>query len=298
MAMRIGAKVPNSGALPERLGIGAMAAELEAAGFDSLWVSDHIVLPAAIESRYPFAEDGRATWATDTPYFDALIALALIAQATERAAIGTAVLVLPLRHPVVFAKQAASIDVASGGRLRLGVGAGWLEEEFDALNVPFAGRGRRLDEWISIARACWTGAPAASSSDLYELPADVLCLPRPANGVPLLIGGHSDVALRRAGRVGDGWLAQQALPELAPEQLVAPIRTMQAAAAEAGRDPASLQVVLRIVEAVGQSDELARRLPDLAAAGVDEIIVDTSVEDGGAADVYARLRDAAGGDRD
>jgi alkanesulfonate monooxygenase SsuD/methylene tetrahydromethanopterin reductase-like flavin-dependent oxidoreductase (luciferase family) len=143
-----------------------MAAQLEAAGFDSLWVSDHIVLPSAIESRYPFAADGRATWPTDTPYFDAMVALALIAQATEHAAIGTAVLVLPLRQPVVFAKQAASIDVASGGRLRLGVGAGWLEEEFDALNVPFAGRGRRLEEWIALTRACWTGAPGPSRSDL------------------------------------------------------------------------------------------------------------------------------------
>ena len=141
MTMRIGAKVPNSGPLPERLGIGMMAAELEFAGFESLWVSDHIVLPATIESRYPFAADGRATWPTDTPYFDALIALALMAQATDSATIGTAVLVLPLRQPVVFAKQAASIDVASGGRLRLGVGAGWLEEEFAALNVPFAGPG-------------------------------------------------------------------------------------------------------------------------------------------------------------
>jgi probable F420-dependent oxidoreductase len=294
MTMRIGAKVPNSGALPEQLGIGAMAAGLEAAGFESLWVSDHVVLPAAIGSRYPFTEDGRATWATDTPYFDALIALALIAQATERATIGTAVLVLPLRQPVVFAKQAASIDVASGGRLRLGVGAGWLEEEFDALNVPFAGRGRRLDEWMAIARACWTGAPPASSSELYELPAGVLSLPRPAHAVPFLVGGHSDVAARRAGRTGDGWLAQQALPELAPDDLAGPIATMRAAAVEAGRDPASLQVVLRIVEAAGRSEELAHRLPELAAAGVDEIIVDTSFDDGGdAADVYARLRKAA-----
>ena len=214
--MRIGAKVPNSGPLPERLGIGAMAASLEAAGFESLWVSDHIVLPAQIDSRYPFAEDGRATWATDTPYFDALIALALIAQATERATIGTAVLVLPLRQPVVFAKQAASIDVASGGRLSLGVGAGWLEEEFNAINVPFAARGRRLDEWISITRACWTGTPGASRSEFYDLPADVIALPRPAHPVPLLIGGHSAVALRRAGRTGDGWLAQQALPNSPP----------------------------------------------------------------------------------
>ena len=135
--MRIGALVPNSGALPLEVGIPAMAARLQAAGFESLWVSAHIVLPASIESHYPFAADGRATWPSTTPYVDALIALALMAAATERVALGTAVLVLPLRHPVVFAKQAASIDVASGGRLQLGVGAGWLREEFEAPNVPF-----------------------------------------------------------------------------------------------------------------------------------------------------------------
>jgi probable F420-dependent oxidoreductase len=293
MTMRIGAKVPNSGPLPERLGIGAMAAELERAGFESLWVSDHIVLPKTIESRYPFAADGRATWATDTPYVDALIALALIAQSTERAAIGTALLVLPLRQPVVFAKQAASIDATSGGRLCLGVGAGWLEEEFDALNVPFEGRGRRLEEWISIARACWSGAPGPSRSDLYDLPPGVLCLPTPAHDIPLLIGGHSRVALRRAGRVGDGWLAQQALPTLAPDELAAGIDVMRAAAFEAGRDPVSIQVVLRIVEAADRSDELALRLPELVAVGVDEIIVDVSLENGEAADVCTRLHEAA-----
>jgi len=295
MTMRIGVKVPSSGPLPGRLGIGEMAAELEAAGFESLWVSDHIVLPEEIESRYPFAEDGRATWATDTPYFDAMIALALIAQATERATIGTAVLVLPLRQPVVFAKQAASIDVASGGRLRLGVGAGWLEEEFDALNVPFAHRGRRLDEWIALARACWTGAPAPSRSTLYDLPPRVLCLPTPAHGIPFLIGGHSPVALRRAGRVGDGWLAQQSFPALDPPELARAVEAVRAAAVDAGRDPAQLQVVLRIVEAAGRSDALAPRLGELAAAGVDEIVVDVSLENGEAGDVYTRLRGAADG---
>src|SRR5262249_6706748 len=152
-----------------------------------------------IGARYPFAADGRATWPTDTPYFDALVSLAVIAQATDRASIGTAVLVLPLRHPVVFAKQAASIDVVSKGRLRLGVGAGWLEEEWDAVAAPFAARGRRLDEWIAVARACWTGAPAETHRDLYALPAGVLCLPPPAHDVPILVGGHSRAALRRAG---------------------------------------------------------------------------------------------------
>lgn len=291
--MRIGVKVPNSGVLPGRLGIGEMGATLEAAGFESLWVSDHIVLPEAIGSRYPFAEDGRATWATDTPYYDAMIALALIAQATSRATIGTAVLVLPLRQPVVFAKQAASIDAASGGRLSLGVGAGWLEEEFAALNVPFAARGRRLEEWMQISRACWTGTPEPSQSDFYDMPASVLSYPRPAHEIPLLVGGHSKLALGRAGRIGDGWLAQQALPELAPEELSASIRVIAEAATAAGRDPATLQVVLRLVESLGRAEELAARLPDLVAAGVDEVIVDVALEDGEAPSVHRLLRDAA-----
>jgi probable F420-dependent oxidoreductase len=291
--VRIGAKVPNSGPLPEARGIGAMARTLEAAGFDSLWVSDHIVLPASIESRYPFAADGRATWPSTTPYVDALIALALIAAATERATIGTAVLVLPLRNPVELAKQAASIDVASGGRLCLGVGAGWLREEFEALNVPFERRGARLEEWMEIARECWTGRPGPRRSERFVLPEGVICLPAPAHDVPLLVGGHSDAALRRAGRLGDGWLAQQSLPELAPLELERAAATMRSAAVEAGRDPEPLRTVLRIVEAAGRSEDVARQLPALAAAGVDEIIVDVSWDGGDPAADGARLRDAA-----
>jgi probable F420-dependent oxidoreductase len=293
VTLRIGAKVPNSGPLPETIGIGAMARMLEDAGFESLWVSDHVVMPVSIESRYPFASDGRATWSSETPYFDALISLALIAAATKRATIGTAVLVLPLRNPVVAAKQAASIDVVSGGRLELGVGAGWLREEFDALNAPFDGRGARLDEWMRIARACWTGRPHARSSEWFELPENVICLPTPAHDVPFLVGGHSQAALRRAGRLGDGWLAQQSLPEIAPDTLREASRIMRAAATEAGRDPARLRVVLRIVASAGRSSEVAQLLPTLSAAGVDEIIVDVPWDDAGPEAHGAMLRDAA-----
>ena len=291
--MQIGAKVPNSGPLPTEIGIPAMARTLEAAGFESLWVSDHIVMPASIESRYPFAADGRATWSSNTPYLDALIALALISAATESATIGTAVLVLPLRNPVEFAKQAASIDVASGGRLSLGVGAGWLSEEFEALNVPFERRGARLEEWMEIARVCWTGYPPSRRSDRYILPDDIVCLPTPAHDIPLLVGGHSEVALRRAGILGDGWLAQQSLPTLAAGELESPIAVMRTAAVGAGRDPNALHVVLRIVESAGRSDDIARQLPALAAAGVDEIIVDVSWDAGDVAVDAMRLRDAA-----
>src|SRR5436190_571203 len=291
--MIVGAKVPNSGPLPEAIGIATMGRTLEAAGFESLWVSDHIVMPAAIESRYLFAADGRATWSTDTPYIDALVALALLAHATERATIGTAVLVLPLRNPVELAKQAASIDVASGGRLRLGVGAGWLREEFAALNVPFARRGARLEEWMEIARACWTGHTTERRSELYALPDGVVCLPTPAHEIAFLVGGHSDAALRRAGRLGDGWLAQQSLPELDPPELARCAAEMRAAAVEAGRNAEAQTVVLRIVEAAGRSDDVAAELPALAAAGVDEIIVDVAWDRGDPAVDGQRLRTAA-----
>lgn len=293
MTLRIGAKVPNSGPLPTSIGIPTMARDLEDVGFESLWVSDHVVLPRTIESHYPFAEDGKATWATDTPYFEAMIALALMAAATERATLGTAALVLPLRNPVMLAKQAATIDVISGGRLSLGVGAGWLREEFEALNVPFEKRGARMAEWMKILRECWTGTPAAHSSERYELAADTLCLPPATSSIPLLVGGHSPIALKRAGRLGDGWLAQQAVPEIDTDELAAGKAAMAAAATEAGRDPQALRLVLRLVESAGACDVVARRIPDLVRAGVDEIIVDV-VRDGGDLEAdHDLLRDAA-----
>ena len=286
--VRIGALVPNSGTLPLELGVPVMAARLEEAGFASLWVSDHIVMPETIESRYPFAPDGKATWPSTTPYLDALVALALMAAVTKRVTLGTAVLVLPLRHPVVFAKQAASIDVASGGRLQLGVGAGWLEEEFAALEVPFEGRGGRLREWMEIARDCWTGRPAPRASERYTLPAGTLCLPAPERPIPFLMGGHSPAALRRAGRLADGWLAHQSLSELDPGALAEAGAVMRAAADEAGRDGAAASIVLRLVESAGRADEVAAALPALAAAGVEEIVVNVDW-DGDAAAQYAAI---------
>jgi probable F420-dependent oxidoreductase len=272
--LRIGAKLPNSGPLPQALGIPAMARALEAAGFDSLWVADHVVLPRSIDSHYPFAADGRATWPSDAPYVEALIALALAASVTERATLGTAILVLPLRSPVMFAKQTASIDSASGGRLKLGVGAGWLQEEFAALDVPFADRGPRTEEWIAIARDCWTGTPAAHTSERYTLPANILMVPPPERPIPFLMGGHSKAALSRAGRLTDGWLGQQSLDEIDTVELQSAAALMREAAVGAGRDPDPLEVVLRIVQSQDRIDAIARRLPALAAAGVDEVIVD------------------------
>jgi probable F420-dependent oxidoreductase len=256
-----------------------MARTLEEAGFESLWVSDHVVLPLEIRSRYPFAADGRATWSTSVAYIDAVVALALIAGATERATIGTAVLVLPLRNPVVVAKQAASLDAVSGGRLQLGLGAGWLREEFEALGVPFETRGRRLVDGIRILRECWTGTYAG----------EMVCEPRPVGALPVYLGGHSDRALRRAGALGDGWLGQQSLDAVDTDELEAAHAAITVAAADAGRDPATLRIVLRLVDSAGRSGEVARTLPALEAAGVNEVIVDLDWDAGDPAADYAEL---------
>lgn len=272
--MRIGVKLPHTGAA-EPTELAARAKGLEDAGFDSLWVGDHVVQPTRIRSPYPFTADGNVTWATDTPYIEAVVALAAAAAATGHIGLGTAALVLPQRNPVLLAKQLASVDAIAGGRLCLGVGAGWLREEFDALDAPFDGRGARFTEWIELLRSCWTGRPPEFRGAHYILPADTLVLPTPARMVPILVAGHSPVALRRAGRIGDGWLAQQSLPELDPAALAVEIGQVRSAAVAADRDPDALTVVLRLVGSADRAAEAAAALPALAAAGVAEVIVDS-----------------------
>ncbi len=289
--MHLGVKLPHTGTMVPASTTAGLARHLELAGFDSLWVSDHVVLPDVIESWYPFTADGKATWATDTPYLEALVVLAAAAAVTERVQLGTASLVLPQRNPVLLAKQVATVDAMSGGRVVLGVGAGWLREEFEALDTPFETRGERMVEWIGLLRACWTGRPAAHSGAHYDLPRGTVVLPAPGGHIPLLIGGHSGTALKRAGRLADGWLAQQAVPALDPDRLAADIGVIRSTASAAGRDPAALRVVLRLVESIGRVNEIARRLGELTRAGVDEIIVD--VEPSDAAADHAILRDAA-----
>lgn len=293
MSLDIGVKLPHTGNAAMERGVATLAKELEAAGFDSLWVSDHIVFPKVIESNYPFAPDGKATWPTEVPYAEALISLAAAAAVTERVRLGTAALVLPLRNPILLAKQAATIDALSGGRLEVGLGAGWLKEEFEALNASFETRGPRMVEWIALLRECWTGAPEGRESDHYVLPADTVVLPRPERGIPLYVGGHSPVALRRAGKLGDGWLAQQSATAMDPDHLATEISAVREAATKADRDPGDLRVVLRLVDSTNRSDQVADRLKEYAAAGVAEVIIDTDVFDGEPAADCSLLKEAA-----
>ena len=281
--MRVGAKLPNSGALPAELGITRMAAQLESSGFASLWVSDHVVMPAAVGSRYPYARDGVASWATDDPWYDSIVALAMAAAVTETVELGTAVLVLPQRNPVVLAKQVASLDRLAGGRTVLGVGTGWLAEEFAALATPFESRGARADEWIDLLRSCWTGRPARFDGAHYQLPADVVCEPTPARPIPILVGGMTPPALRRTRRRGDGWLAIQPADSI-------DVASIEAVATELD---GVARRVLRLVGSATLGPTVAAALPSLASAGITDVVVDVDW-DGDVAAQAAVLLDAAG----
>ena len=294
-ALRLGAKVPNSGPV-FRLGAARMAEMLESAGFDSIWTSDHVVFPHEVRSRYPFAADGRITWPVDVDYLEPVVALSAMTSTTVTAELGTSVLILPMRNPILFAKQAACIDAISRGRLVLGVGVGWLREEFEALGADFDARGAVLDEWLSIARRCWTGTIEPFEGRYYRLAEAIFCRPTPTRRVPVLIGGMSRRAQERAGRIADGWLAQFSLENLSESAVAAGLAVLREAGAKAGRPPAELddfRVVVRVTGADRKLDVLATRLETLAGAGATELIVDVDWEsDDGPAKSFDALRSA------
>jgi len=294
--LRLGAKVPNSGPLPFRLGTARMAAMLEGAGFESIWTSDHVVFPHEVRSRYPFANDGLITWPVDTDYMEPVVALSAMTSTTSTAELGTSVLILPMRNPILFAKQAACIDVLSGGRLVLGVGVGWLREEFEALGADFDARGALLDEWLAIAQRCWTGTVEPFEGGHYRLADAIYTRPTPVRRLPVVIGGMSRNALQRAGRIADGWLAQYSLENLSEEGIADGLAAIRAAGRDAGRPQVemdSLRIVVRVTGADRKLDVLAARLDSLAGAGATEVIVDVDWEgEGGPSRSFDTLRSA------
>lgn len=273
--LRIGAKLPSSGPLAHHVPLLESARLAEEAGFDSVWVSDHVVMLRDQSSPYPFSPDGRMTWDPEDPWHDPLIAMAMCAAVTDRVEIGVAVLVVPLRNPVILAKQLATLDALSNGRVTVGAGAGWLAEEFEALNTSFQDRGERLDQWIEIMRDCWTGEPRPKDYGHFRIPKGVLSYPIPAHRIPILIGGMSPAALRRAARVGDGWLALQHVDEIDVEALAAGLGTIDAEV-DQGDGTTPTRVVLRMA---GSTASVARQLPALAEAGVTDVVVDVSWDD-------------------
>jgi probable F420-dependent oxidoreductase len=175
----------------------------EELGFDAVWFGDHVVTPVRVDSRYPYSESGSAGYSTATPLADVWVSVAHAAAQTSTIKLGPSVLILPLRHPAAVAQAAATAQNTSRGRIVLGVGAGWLREEFDALGVPFDGRGRRMDEALEIIRRLWSGAEVGFHGEHFSFEPVALGM-APSTPIPITVGGISPPALRRAARC-DGW---------------------------------------------------------------------------------------------
>ena len=210
----------------------------EEIGFESLWGGEHVVLPSNIESRYPYTADGRIPAEPDTPIPDPLIWLAFAAAAAPTLRLGTCILIVPQRNPLVLAKELATLDRLSGGRVELGLGVGWMREEFEALGVPWERRGARNDEYIAAMRALWAGPHAEFHGDFVDF-GPVTCSPRPVQAsIPILVGGDTDAAIDRAVRIADGFFPGEG----DAERLAALIARLHDAALRADRDPASIEI--------------------------------------------------------
>ncbi len=262
--MHFGIAFANVATFAEAEGARALALAAEEAGFESLWTVEHVVVPAGYRSTYPYSSSGRMPGPETSPIPDPLIWLAYVAAVTTTLKLGTGIVILPQRNPVVTAKAVATLDRLSDGRMLLGVGAGWLREEFEALGVPFERRGDRLEEYVAAMRALWSREDEASSyhGDFVDFE-NAICMPKPEAGmVPVHVGGHTERAAKRAGRLGDGFFPGTTEPGV----LSGLLDTMRNAAEEAGRDPSAVEVT-----AGGAIDvDGVKRLADL---GVDRVAI-------------------------
>jgi probable F420-dependent oxidoreductase len=262
--MRIGlhALGIGTGARPEVIRAVAIAAE--AAGFATLWSGEHVVMVDEPASRYPYSPDGQIAVPAAADWLDPLLGLSYTAAVTSRIELATGVLLLPEHNPVLAAKQAATLDVLSGGRLTLGVGIGWSAEEFAALGIEFSRRGPRTAEYVAAMRALWADDVASFSGEFVRFDA-VRVNPKPvrARRIPVVVGGNSDAALKRVAAFGDGWYGFNLTVDAA----------LKRAAALAGYCRQQGRRLDKLTVAVALADGSPAALPELAHAGVTEVVV-------------------------
>ena len=204
--MKIGLMFANAGPFSKPELLGTLAQNAEKFGFESIWTVEHVVIPQGYKSPYPYSKDGKIPGGEDVVIPDPLIPLGYAAALTSKIKLATGVVILPQRNPLYVAKEVATLDLLSGGRVILGIGSGWLKEEFDALGLDFRTRGARTDESIQAMRSLWREKTSAFHGKHFNF-GPAMSFPKPAqkNGVPIHIGGHSPAAARRAGRLGDGF---------------------------------------------------------------------------------------------
>jgi probable F420-dependent oxidoreductase len=271
--MKIGFGLPVSGSWATPEIVSSVARRADELGYSTLWSFQRLLVPieTPLEAQYRSVADP-------------LLPLAFAAALTTRARLGAAIVNLPFQPPAVLAKQYATLDVLSGGRAVAGLGLGWVPEEFEAVGVPFEGRGRRGEEYVAALRSLWGPDPVKFDGELYRVPESSV-LPKPVRpgGPPILLGGGAPPALERCGRIADGWISSSRADLEAIDQ---PIRAVQAAAREAGRDDAAMEFVVRGVVLVGPRtrrltgtlDEIRGDLPALADQGVTEVFLDLNFD--------------------
>jgi probable F420-dependent oxidoreductase len=301
--MRIGAAVPR-----ERLSEGPdllrhVAAVADSSELATLWMSDHLLMVDQA-AGYPYTEDGSFGRHGDTPWYEAFCVLTWLAALTTRVSLGTSVLVLPQRNPLEVAKVAATLDRLSCGRLLLGVGAGWLEAEFAVLGYDYETRGQRLEASIAVLRQAWTGYVPASSCGGVDVPTGVHLQPTPfaKEGIPVLVGGVSPAALRRAGAAGDGWLGRAWADEFVrnPEPVLAALESVRRGVEAQSDRQGPTKNVLRLLDRTPRAapergfpiSALMWEAVTLARdAGFDEVAFDIDWDDD---DIVSQLRMLAG----
>lgn len=236
--MRFGFYLPTRGPLATRPQIKAMLATAEAAGFNSVMVADHIILPTKIDSAYPYTV--RGNFLSQGECMEQLTLMAFVAAATEKLRIVSSVMIAPHRNPILTAKSLATTDVLSEGRVTVGIGVGWMAEEFAALDAPdFKARGKSTDEFVEIWKKLWTGVPVSHDGVHYSFD-EVICEPRPIQRPhpPIWIGGHSGPALRRVAKLGDGWhpVGATAASPLPPSEMREKLSRLKELTEAEGRD--------------------------------------------------------------
>lgn len=269
--MELGLHALGIGAGARRDVITEVAAAAERYGFATLWAGEHVVMVDESTSRYPYTADGVIAVPAQADWLDPMVALSFAAAATTSIDVATGVLLLPEHNPVRLAKQAASLDTLSGGRLTLGIGIGWSREEFDALGVPFERRGARTAEYVTAMRTLWRDDLASFDGEFVSFDR-VRVNPKPLRErrIPVVIGGNSDAALRRVATWGDGWYGFNVDDVSAVAERLSRLRIL---CAEAGRDVGELRT------AVALRDPEPSDVAELEAVGVDELVIVASPPD-------------------
>ncbi len=261
--MKLGIVFINTGAR-SGASIIELARRAEAVGVESVWTGEHVMIPLEYRSAYPYNDTGKMGVPPETVLVDPLITLAAIAAATETVRLGTGVNILPQANPLLLAKQAASLDFMSNGRLMLGLGIGWLKEEFDAMNVPFERRGARFDDYIQAMRKVWSGEVVEHRSEFLDW-SNFKSYPLPVQSpLPVVIGGDKGKAFERIARYGNGWYT----PRPTLEQVIEGRDRIAEACRAVGRDPAEIEITAMWHMATGL--DTVRRYRD---AGIHRMLV-------------------------